>query len=164
MAAPSRDSRAFWDALEDEHMRHGRVTALAVGYRVSTGLLAFQFLLGGLMSVARVRADVAGTQHLGYLSTSGSSFGTGKILGAVAIVAPCTPRLKECAYAGIVFDLTAAFVSLAASGDGMPSLLGPVVFLALAVASWALRPASRTLAVVHIPGPRSIERAELQTA
>jgi hypothetical protein len=46
----------------------------------------------------------------------------------------------------------------------VPSLLGPVVFLALAFASWALRPASRTLAVVHIPAPRSTERAELQTA
>jgi hypothetical protein len=61
-------------------------------------------------------------------------------------------------------DLTGAFVSLAASGDGVPSLLGPIVFLTLALASWALRPASRTLAVVHIPRSRSTERAELQAA
>jgi DoxX-like family len=150
--------------LEDEHMRHGRITARAVGYWVSTALVAFQFLLGGLMSVARVPAAVAGTQHLGYPLYFGLILGTWKILGALAIAAPRTPRLKEWAYAGIVFDLTGAFVSLAASGDGVPSLLGPVVFFALALASWALRPASRTLAVVHIPVPRSTERAELQTA
>jgi len=40
--------------------------ARSVGYWVSTGLLAFQFLLGGLMSVARVPVAVAGTRHLGY--------------------------------------------------------------------------------------------------
>jgi hypothetical protein len=150
--------------LEDEHMSPGRITARAVGYWVSTGLLAFQFLLGGLMSVARVPAAVAGTQHLGYPLYFGLILGSWKILGALAIVAPRTPRLKEWAYAGIVFDLTGAFVSLAASGDRMPNLLGPVVFLALALVSWALRPASRTFAVVHIPGPRSTERAELQAA
>ena len=145
-------------------MRHGRITARAVGYWVSTGLLALQFLLGGLMSVARVPVAVAGMQHLGYPLYFGLILGTWKILGALAIVAPRTPRLKEWAYAGIVFDLTGAFASLAASGDRMPGLLGPVVFLALAAASWALRPASRTLAVLHVPAPHSAERAELQTA
>ncbi|HEY8086711.1 MAG TPA: DoxX family protein [Polyangiaceae bacterium] len=145
-------------------MRHGRITARAVGYWVSTGLLAFEFLLGGVMSVARVPAVVASMQHLGYPLYFGVILGTWKILGALAIVAPRTPRLKEWAYAGIAFDLTGAFVSLAASGDGVPSLLGPVVFVALAVASWALRPAGRTVAVVRIPRPRSTERAVLQTA
>jgi hypothetical protein len=145
-------------------MRHGWSRAHAVGYWVSTGLLAFQFLLGGLMSVARVPVAVSGTQHLGYPLYFGVILGTWKILGVLAIIAPGTPRLKEWAYAGIVFDLTGAFVSLAASGDGVPSLLGPVVFLALAVTSWALRPASRTLAVVYIPRARCTERTELQTA
>ena len=93
--------------------------ARAVGW-VSTGLLAFQFLLGGLMTVARVPAAVAGTQHLGSPLYFGLILRTWKILGALAIVAPRTPRLKEWAYAGIVFDLTGAFVSLAASGDGVP--------------------------------------------
>jgi hypothetical protein len=145
-------------------MRHGWSTAHAVGYLVSTGLLAFQFLLGGLMSVARVPAAVSGTQHLGYPLYFGVILGTWKILGVLAIMAPGTPRLKEWAYAGIVFDLTGAFVSLAASGDGLPSLVGPVVFLALAIASWALRPASRTFAVVYIPRARCTERARFQTA
>jgi DoxX-like family len=149
--------------LEDEPM-HGRITARAVGYCVSTGLLAFQFLLGGLMSVARTPAAVAGMQHLGYPLYFGLILGTWKILGALTIVAPGAPRLKEWTYAGIVFDLTGALVSLAASGDGVPSLLGPVVFLTLALVSWALRPASRTLAVVSIPWPRSTERAEPETA
>jgi hypothetical protein len=40
----------------------------------------------------------------------------------------------------------------------------PTPFAWTKPASWTLRPASRTLAVVHIPGPRSTERAELQTA
>jgi hypothetical protein len=87
--------------VEDESMRHGRISAHAVGYWVSTGLLAFQFLLGGLMSVTRVPAAVAGTQHFGYPLDFGLILGTWKILGALATAAPRTPRLKERACAGI---------------------------------------------------------------
>ena len=56
------------------------------------------------------------------------------------------PLLKEWAYAGIRFDLTSAAVSLAASGDGAPQVAAPLVFAVLAVASYVLRPSSRTLA------------------
>jgi hypothetical protein len=42
--------------------------------------------------------------------------------------------------------LTAAAVSRAAVGDGAGDIVAPLVFLALVLASWALRPTSRTLA------------------
>jgi len=45
-----------------------------------------------------------------------------------------------------VFDLTAASASRAAVGDSASDIIAPLVFLALVLASWALRPASRTLA------------------
>ena len=46
----------------------------------------------------------------------------------------------------VLADLTAAAVSRAAVGDSAADIVAPLVFLALALASWALRPASRTLA------------------
>ena len=61
-------------------------------------------------------------------------------------MAPGLPRLKEWAYAGFFFELTAAAASRAFVGDGAADIVAPLVFLALVVASWALRPASRTLA------------------
>jgi len=49
--------------------------------------------------------------------------GTWKLLGAIAIAAPGLPRVKEWAYAGFVFDLTAAAVSRAAVGDGAADII-----------------------------------------
>jgi hypothetical protein len=48
------------------------------------------------------------------------------------------------AYAGFFFKLTAAAASRAFVGDSAADMVAPLVFLALAAASWALRPASRT--------------------
>ena len=60
-------------------------------------------------------------------------------------MAPRFPRLKEWAYAGFFFDLTSAAFSHASAGDGAGDILAPLGFLALVVASWALRPESRKL-------------------
>lgn len=62
------------------------------------------------------------------------------------MLAPRFPRLKEWAYAGIVFDLTGAAVSHAASGDGAAKVITPLVMVAITIASWSLRPHSRKLA------------------
>jgi DoxX-like family len=64
------------------------------------------------------------------------------------VVVPGVPRVKEWAYAGFVFDLTAAAASHAFSGDTVADVVSPLLFLGLVLASWALRPASRTLAAV----------------
>ena len=85
--------------------------------------------------------------HLGYPAYFSTILGAWKLLGAIAIVAPRYPRLKEWAYAGFFFDLTAAAISHAFVGDGVGDILAPLGFLALVAASWALRPASRRLGV-----------------
>src|SRR5207249_4708105 len=72
--------------------------------------------------------------------------GAWKLAGAIVIAAPGLPRLKEWANAGFCYDLTAAAASRAAVGDSTADIIAPLVFLALVLASWALRPASRTLA------------------
>ena len=64
---------------------------------------------------------------------------------------PGFPRLKEWAYAGIVFDLTGAVASHAAYGDVAWHILAPAILAVLAVASWALRPPSR---IGRYPGRR----------
>lgn len=62
-----------------------------------------------------------------------------------AVLAPRFPRLKEWAYAGIVFNMTGAVASHVAVGDGAATLAAPITFTALAVASWVLRPPARRL-------------------
>jgi uncharacterized membrane protein YphA (DoxX/SURF4 family) len=87
-----------------------------------------------------------GMAHLGYPAYFATILGVWKVLGAVAVLAPRFPRLKEWAYAGIFFDLTGAAASHAASGDAAGKVITPLVLVAIAAASWALRPEGRKLA------------------
>jgi DoxX-like family len=46
-----------------------------------------------------------------------------KVLGAVALLAPGYPLLKEWAYAGFFIDFSAAMVAYASAGDGVVSYI-----------------------------------------
>ena len=67
------------------------------------------------------------------------------MLGGLAVLSPRLPRLKEWAYAGMIFDLTGASASHAALGDPTDKIVAPIIILAIVAASWALRPESRRL-------------------
>ncbi len=116
-----------------------------IGYWVATGLVAFAFLAGGLTDLSHSPQVTEAIGKLGYPAYFLTILGVWKVLGAAAILAPRTPRLKEWAYAGIAFDLTGAAASHLASGDPTGKIVTPLVIFGIAVASWALRPASRTL-------------------
>lgn len=117
--------------------------ARAIGYWVTTVLTALLIGSGGIMQVLRTPDAIAGITRLGYPIYFIVLLGIWKTLGAAAILAPRLPRLKEWAYAGLVFDLTGAAVSHAASGSTAGNVAGPALFTLLALASWALRPESR---------------------
>jgi hypothetical protein len=117
-----------------------------IAYWATTILGPTSFVIGGVLSLSQSEQVTTGLNHLGYPAYFASILGVWKILGALAITVPGFARLKEWAYAGFVFDLTAAAISHAVIGDGSAEVVGPLVFLALVVASWALRPDSRRLA------------------
>jgi hypothetical protein len=58
---------------------------------------------------------------------------------------PRFPRLKEWAYAGMVFIYTGAVASRLAVGDRPVTLVGPIIFIGLVAASWSLRPPARSV-------------------
>jgi uncharacterized membrane protein YphA (DoxX/SURF4 family) len=133
--------------------------ARKIGYWVTTGLVAVGFLAGGAFDLAGTPTMIAALTHLGYPAYFAALIGTWKVLGALAVVAPGFPRLKEWAYAGMVFDLTGAFVSHAAMGDGVDKLMPPLWLLALVATSWALRPESRKLQGAHSEAqPKATQR------
>jgi energy-converting hydrogenase Eha subunit C len=97
--------------------------------------------------------------QLGYPAYFGTILGTWKVLGAVALVVPRHPRVKEWAYAGMFIDYTGAVASYVVVGAGTASnLSGPIMSILFLAASWALRPSSRRCLAVHDPegirGPR----------
>ncbi len=122
-----------------------RPTLRTTAYWIATVLGPASFVVGGWLGVTRDPQMLATLHHLGYPEYFASISGTWKILGALAVIAPGFPRLKEWAYAGFAFELTSAAISRAAVGDGIGDILAPLAFLGLVVASWALRPASRRL-------------------
>ena len=134
--------------------------ARTIGYWLTTGLLSLEFAMSGAFSVARPPVVIAGLTHLGYPAYFPLILGTWKLLGVLALLAPRFPRLKEWAYAGIMFDLTGAAFSHAASGDGAGDIAAPLLFAVLTVASWLLRPQSRRLDVV-LSNPVAEPRLEL---
>ena len=92
-------------------------------YWIFTGLFAAFMLFSGI-SNAMVNEDSIGLfTHLGYPKYLIAFMGVAKILGAVAIVLPGFPRLKEWAYAGLFFDLLGATYSIIATDGFHPSML-----------------------------------------
>jgi uncharacterized membrane protein YphA (DoxX/SURF4 family) len=119
--------------------------AWKIGYWPATGLAALAFVVPGVGNLARVPHIAEDMAHLGYPPYFLTVLGTWKIAGAVAIVVPRFPRLKEWAYAGMMFDLTGAAVSRAASENGAVTVIVPLAIAVVVVVSWALRPEGRVL-------------------
>jgi hypothetical protein len=69
--------------------------------------------------------------------------GISKILALGALLVPGFPRLKEWAYAGIVFVYFGAAALHIASREGAREGVSAVIFGVITLASWALRPPSR---------------------
>jgi uncharacterized membrane protein YphA (DoxX/SURF4 family) len=123
-----------------------------IAYWITTVLVAFFIGSGGIAQVLRVPGTVKGFVHiLGYPAYFVTILGVWKVLGAIAILVPRFPRLKEWAYAGIIFDLTGAIASNAAVGGygayGF-HILAPLIIAGLTIASWALRPPSRRIGIL----------------
>jgi DoxX-like family len=123
----------------------------AIGYWATTGLLALSMGGGGAAQLAHAKDNVEGIVHLGYPVYFLTILGIWKLLGVAALLAPGLPRLKEWAYAGFFFAMTGATASHLACGDPTWHSLVTVTLCGLTVASWALRPASRTLGATSPP-------------
>jgi uncharacterized membrane protein YphA (DoxX/SURF4 family) len=125
--------------------------AQSIVYWAMTILVAVSIGSGGVAQVAHLKENVDGFTHiLGYPLYFVTVLGVWKVLGAVAILVPRFPRLKEWAYAGIFFDLTGAAASWAAVGGSGEAfhVIAPLIIAGFLLTSWALRPASRTMGVL----------------
>jgi uncharacterized membrane protein YphA (DoxX/SURF4 family) len=117
-----------------------------IAYWVTTALVVSELALGGVWDILRLPQVRGLIERLGYPLYFLVILGIWKLLGAVALVIPRFPRLKEWAYAGVFFDLTGAVSSQLASGlIDAGTMAYPIVMTGVAVASWALRPPSRRL-------------------
>ena len=127
--------------------------AKPIGYWIMTGLIAFFIGGGGLSQIWQFKANPHGVvPELGYPMYFFAILGFWKVMGAITILVPRFPRLKEWAYAGIFFDLTGAAASCAAVGGyGVYAfhVVAPLIMTGFLMVSWALRPDSRKIGVLY---------------
>jgi hypothetical protein len=128
--------------------------ARAIAYWTTTLLVAMPIGSGGVAQVGQYLGNPHGVApELGYPMYFFAILGVWKSLGAIAILVPRFPRLKEWAYAGIFFDVTGAAASCAAVGGygayGF-HVIAPLIIAGFTVASWALRPQSRTIGILFL--------------
>ena len=92
-------------------------------YWTFTGLFSAFMLLTAIPDVfSTAEAVEFMTGKLGYPAYLTPFIGVAKVLGAIAILIPGFPRIKEWAYAGLMFDLIGAVYSIYSIGTPVSGL------------------------------------------
>jgi DoxX-like family len=119
-------------------------------YWVVTGFMAAFMLMASVPDVLRQRQAIEVFGHLGYPPYLLPFLGTAKILGVIAVLIPGSGRLKEWAYAGLIFDITGALYSHLSVGDPMSVWGFAVVGLVLVGGSYVFgRLRTQDRSVIH---------------
>ena len=113
-----------------------------VTYWVSTGMLAALSLFAAFSYLSGSPQAVQGFAHVGYPQQLRIILGIAKLLGAITLVVPGLPKLKEWAYAGFTFAWVSAVVAHYLAKDG-PVAFMPLILLLFLLISYITRPASR---------------------
>jgi hypothetical protein len=117
----------------------------AIGYWIATRFVALTALGAGTADLLHAEPLYGILLHMGYPPYFATLLGLGKVTGAVVLLAPRMPLLKEWAYAALFCDYCCASVSHVAAGDGIGAAVGPIVSLGMLAASWYFRPEARRL-------------------
>jgi peptidoglycan/LPS O-acetylase OafA/YrhL len=105
-------------------------------YWVFTGLFAFFMLGSAIPDVISAQIAVNGFREIGLPAVLVPFLGIAKTLGVVAILVPGYPRIKEWAYAGLMFDLAGAVYLVAAAGKSAENWLPVFIPIVIGVLSY----------------------------
>jgi len=139
---PSRRLAAMSDAdNKPEKSQRGKL----IVYWITTVLIAFVLISGGIVELANSKAAIDGMLSLGYPVYFTHLLGYWKIAGGIVLLAPRLSLVKEWAYIGIFLDMTGAFMTHIVCHSVAYHLVITGLFSLLTVLSWALRPATRKI-------------------
>ena len=117
-------------------------------YWVATGWLALGMVSTGAVQLLRHKEGAGGLDsitQLGYPIYFLTILGIGKILGAIAVLIPKFPLLKEWTYAGFFFAMTGAIFSHLAMHNSLSEIFPALLLLILTLISWYFRPLDRKM-------------------
>jgi len=118
------------------------VSRKQIAFWGATGLVAIEALYGAFTYLTAAPVAVERFEHVGYPQQLRVLLGVAKLAGAIVLLLPRRPTLKEWAYAGFTFTWIAATVAHYLAGDGPLSLL-PVALIGVLAVSYVTRPAER---------------------
>jgi hypothetical protein len=128
-----------------------RAMIRSIAYWLLTVALVFELAAGALWDLFRIDYVRVALAQLGYPLYLLVILGVWRIPGALTLLVPRFPRLKEWVYAGAFFEYTGAAASHLLAGDHGGQWVGPLIFTGFTMLSWALRPASRRLLNIAPP-------------
>lgn len=114
-------------------------------YWVFTSLFAAFMLMSAIPDIVSAPVAIEGFAQIGLPAYLLPFLGIAKTLGVIAILIPGFPRIKEWAYAGLVFDLIGATYAIIAAGQPAASWGFMFLPLLLAAASYIFYHKKRSL-------------------
>lgn len=109
-----------------------------ISYWILTGLLIPLLGIGSVMELLGNAKSVEVITSLGYPAYLSPFLGVTRILALLSIFVPKFQRLKEWAYAGLVFDVIGAIYSQIAVGNPFTYNLFPMLILGIILGSYFL--------------------------
>jgi hypothetical protein len=103
---------------------------MKITYWISTGIVSLMMLFSAYSYLTQETMQQAFV-HLGYPDHFRVELAIAKLLGALVLLAPLSPRIKEWAYVGFAITFVSAFVAHMSAGDPLSYSLPPLVFLAI---------------------------------
>src|SRR5688572_4485831 len=111
---------------------------IKIAYWIFTILFAAAMLLSAIPDIILDKGTQDFMRALGYPDHFTRFIGVAKTLGCIAILIPGIPRIKEWAYAGLIFDLTGAVYSMISVYGFDPGMLMMGLYIAVGICSYIL--------------------------
>jgi len=115
-----------------------------IAYWGATALVGIATLFAAFTYLTAAPEAVENFRHVGYPQQLRVLLGVAKLAGAIVLLLPRLPMLKEWAYAGFTFMWIAATVAHYLAGD-KPLFLLPVALIAVLTVSYVTRSSDRRM-------------------
>ena len=130
-------------------------------YWVFTGLFAFVMLGSSIPDILVIPQAVEGFKQINLPAYLLPFLGWAKLLGVIVILVPGSPRIKEWAYAGLIFDLLGATYCVFSAGKTTMDWAPMLLFVALGAASYVFYHKKQEAATFPESGNQNSLRAVL---
>jgi len=112
--------------------------SIRIFYWITTGLLALLMAFSSISSLVNSSQAVEFFKSINMPAYLISFLSVAKLLGVLGILIPGYPRIKEWAYAGLIFDLIGALWCNYSSSKSTANWFPMIIFIGIAFASYFL--------------------------